>query len=263
MTKKKKAGKREYQVPNLRRGIRIMETLSHHPNGLKMSELAKILDLPNNSVFRITRTLMDMGYLQRDTESRRVSLTRKLLGVAYAAVSEHSLVEEALEEMRLLRDKTGETVIIAILADTESIVLEQVVGLHPFKFFVEPGSHIPLHTSAHGKAILAFLPDDEREELIDRIKLNRFNARTITSKKILREELEHVRQHRYAIDKGEQIQGVHCVAAPILDQKRYPIAAITVTGPENRVAETSFPEIGQMVIECTEKVSSHYDFDRS
>ncbi len=263
MADRKKKAKREYQVPNLRRGIRIMETLAGHPHGMTMSELARALDLPNNSVFRITRTLMELGYLQRDKDSRKVSMTRKLLGIGYSAVMSHSVVEESLEEMRLLRDKTGETVLISTLGELETVILEQIVGTHQFKFFVEPGARLPLHASAHGKVFLAYLPPDEQNAILKKIELTRFNENTLTTRTAIKKECKKIRELHYATDESEQIHGVHCVAAPIRDHRGYPIAAMTITGPETRLSQSLFPEIGRLLVEHTGRISRKFGYDAS
>jgi DNA-binding IclR family transcriptional regulator len=238
--------KSRYKVPNLERGLRIMEFLLDYPEGLSQSELAAHLHYSKTSVFRITMTLLDYGYLVRNEESKNITLSRKLLAMGSKALNEKDLMGSALDVVRYLRDVVKETVLIGTLAGGEFIVLEQVLGSHPFKFSVDVGSRLPLHAAAPAKALLAFLPAQECETLIAKIDFIRFNARTITSAEGLREELESVRQHGYALDRGEQLAGIHCVAAPILDRHGYPIAAVWTTGPADRIRERDLATIGDL-----------------
>lgn len=250
-----------YHVPNLDRALAILELLAQHPDGLSMIEIAGVLDFPNNSVFRITSTLFDHGYLHRDENSKRFSLTRKLLALGYASLSEKNVIEMSLDVMRLLRDATKETVLLATLLSEAMVVMEQVPGTHPFKFMVDAGSRIDLHTSAPGKVMLAFLPEREREEILSRMKLTRFNERTITQKSRLRQELKRAKSQGYAVDHGEQLEGVHCVGAPIFNERSYPIATIWVTGPGDRMPESSFETLGQQVLEHANRISQRFGYD--
>jgi len=88
--------------------------------------------------------------------------------------------------------------------------------------------------------LLAFLPVEERERVLKGLKLVRFNDRTLTTRSALSKELEEVRRLGYAVDRAEEVEGCHCVAAPILDRHNYPAAAVCITGPADRVPQASF-----------------------
>ena len=244
-----------YHVPNLDRALTILELLSDRAEGLGLTEIVRELDLSKNSVFRITQTLLDRGYLQKDEGSKRFTVSAKLLSLGYRAVSETNLVEKSLDILRHLRDTLKETVLIGSLVETELVVLEQVLGLHPFKFMLDVGMHTALHCNAPGKCILAFLPPDHQEALLAQIELPRFTSHTITTKRALKRELLAIRERGFALDRGEQIEGVHCVAAPVLDRRQFPVAAIWVTGPCDRMTESSFSEIGPVIDRHADQIS--------
>jgi DNA-binding IclR family transcriptional regulator len=178
-----------------------------------------------------------------------------MLVLGYAAVSEHNLVEKALDVMRELRDEVKETVLIGMLVGTEGVVLDQVPGVHPVKFLIDPGMRFPLHADAPGKVFLAFLPESERESLLGRIELARYTDQTITRMEDLRRELEAVRVCGYAIDRAEMVEGCRCVSAPVFNHHGYPVAAIWVTGPSDRFRERDFPTIGRRVVEHARRIS--------
>ena len=244
-----------YHIPNLDRALTVLELLANHPEGLGLSEMVRELQLSKNSIFRITQTLFDRGYLQKDEGSKRFTLSAKLLSLGYRAVSEINLVEKSLDVLRALRDHLKETVLIGTLIDNELVVLEQVLGLHPFKFMIDVGMHTTLHCNAPGKCILAFLPSDRQETILGQLRLNRYTAHTITTRKGLERELQQIRQCGYAVDRGEQIEGVHCVSAPVLDRRKFPVAAIWATGPSDRMTEKSFAEIAPMVMDHANQIS--------
>jgi len=254
-------GLQRYHVPNLVRALSILELLARHADGLSMIQIAGELGFPNNSVFRVTSTLFDRGYLNRDEKSRRFTLSRKFLALGYASISEKNVVEMSIDIMRQLRDTTKETVLLATLVGESMVVLAQVPGTHPFKFMVDPGARLHVHTSAPGKALLAFLPESERASIIGRMKLVKFNARTLTAKARLRAELERVRECGYAVDHAEQLEGVHCVGAPVRNQHGYPIAAIWITGPRNRIPATSFAALGREVLDHADRISARFGYN--
>lgn len=250
----------EYFVPALERALVVMEHLRTHPRGLGISEITNHLGYPKNSVYRILNTLEKHAYIQRDSETKRFTLTRKMLAMAYSGPDEKNLMENALDVLRDLRDEVKETVLISIVAEDEGLVLEQVPGLFPFRFVVEPGTRRSVHASSHGKAILAFLPEREREAILGRIALTRFTENTITTRKGLRAELERIRARGYAFDMAEEGEGIRCVSAPVLDRNGVAVAAITTTGPAFRMPDDTLPAIGECVKKHAARISRRLGF---
>lgn len=257
----KKSNGSAYHVPNLERALVIMELLAQHSKGLGLSEIVEFLGFPKNSVFRITMTLQSHGYLHRDEDTKKFTLSRKLLTLGYSAVSEYNLVELSLDVMRQLRDVVKETVLLGTIASNEGVVLDQVAGTHPFKFVADAGLKFPLHTAAPGKAIMAFLPEEQLNEMLKVIKLSRFNDKTITDKKQFKAELEEIHKLGYAVDRAEQLEGVHCVGAPVFDQHGYPVASIWTTGPSDRIPEKSFHKVGRQVKQYVSMVSKRLGYN--
>ncbi len=250
----------KYHVPNLCRALDILEFLAKNPGGQSISEIAAALTFPKNSVFRIVSTMEDAGYLMRD-ETRRYFLSRKLLILGYASIDESSLMEKALDPMRILRDKTRQTVQIGTLVGTEGIVLEQVPSREMIRFMVNPGTRFPLHCSAPGKAILAFLPEPEQKSLLSRITFTRFNVRTIISRSAFEKELATVKKRGYALDNKEQFSSISCVGAPVFNMHGHPIAAIWVSGlVDNMPHKSSVANMGSAVLECVQQVSRHLGY---
>jgi len=246
---------KKYHVPNLERALAIIELLAKYQHGLSASDIASMLEIPANSVFRITMTLLNTGYLNRDNESKHFSLSRKFLAVGYAASGEISLIEIALDIMRELRECIFETVMLGSLLDNTGVVMESLPGLHSFSFTARVGTRFNLHSSAPGKAIIAFLPENEREHIISCLNFQKFNERTITEKKGFKKELEKVRKSGFAIDHAEEFENCHCISAPIINQAGYPIAAIWTSGPANRFPKKSFENSSREIIKAAEKIS--------
>ncbi len=244
-----------YHVPNLKRALQVIELLAENRDGMTLSEIVETLALPKNSIFRITATLVDTGYLLRDEDSKKFMLSRKLLLIGSSAVSEYSLVEKSFDIMCQLRDIVKETVLIGTIARSEFIVMEQAVSSYPFKFTLDIGSRVPLHAAAPAKAILAYLPEKQLEELFKIMPFTKYNQRTITTPEDFRVEINDIRQLGYALDRAEELDGVHCIGAPIFDRYGSPVAAIWTTGPSERLPESSFDVLGPQVKEHADRIS--------
>lgn len=248
-------GKNEYHVPNLERALELIAALSAHPKGMTQKDLIDSLQVSKNSIYRISMTLADYGIIARDDLTRRFYLTRKLMILGSTAMGDHNLVDKATDILYDLRDKVDASVYLGVLEGLEGVILEQAVGGHPFKYSVDLGSRFPLHASAPGKAMLAFMPAEKSEVILKQLKLTRFNERTLCSRDGLRAEFEKIRRLGYAVDLAEQYDGCHCVSAVIQDHLNLPIAAIWATGPSISLPKERFGEIGKLVRAHAKRIS--------
>jgi len=245
----------EYHVPNLERALTILELITKYSEGLSIGDIATMLNYPRSSVFRIVSTLHNYGFLNRDDEYKTFCLSVKLLTIGMHALSEPTLVEKSLKAMHSLRDKYKETVPLGILKDSVGIVIEEVQGTHLFRFVLEPGRRFLLHTSAPGKAILAYMQEEERDMLIDRIDFKVFNKRTIDNKEKYIKTLKEVRKNGFSVDIGEEIEGMHCIGAPIFNRQGRAFAAIWISGPSVRIHPIDFHSIGLDVRKHADSIS--------
>ncbi|MEO0447270.1 MAG: IclR family transcriptional regulator [Verrucomicrobiota bacterium] len=240
--------------PSTDRALDILEALSASLGGLTLSELVRVTELPQNSVFRITQALHARGYLHRSEEDRRFSLSHRLLDLARPTVEGKSLVVCAIDGMRELSERTGETVQLMVRSGRKGVVLEQVSGKHPVKVMGEVGLQVPLYSCAPGKAILAWLPDSAYEEWLGAVKLKRFTPTTLATKAALKADLIETRARGYAVDRSEGLEGIRCVAAPILDAYDEPVGAVTMMAPVFRLAEEEFPRLGALSEEAARMI---------
>jgi DNA-binding IclR family transcriptional regulator len=247
-----------FQVPALDRALTILELLAANPAGMRMREIAEKLKIPANSVFRITGLLETRGYLLREDENMRYRLSRKILSLGYAAIGEDKLISHALDVMQRLRDETKETVLIGVRIGTRGVVIEQFAATQPVKFLVDPGTQFDLHASAPGKAFLAFMPPAECAELLKVLKLTRYNERTLDTRAKLEAELKTIRAQGYSFDFAEELEGLHCVSAPIFDHRGYPFAALWVTGPSYRFPKAAMPRMGEKLAAAAALISRRF-----
>lgn len=250
----------QYKVPGLEKGIAILEHLSDKPHGLTLQEIKGELDLSQSSAYRILNTLVRLGYVIFNDESKIYTLSKKMLTVGFRVLREHDLFEKVLPRLRELRDVVKESVFFGVLGDERGVFIEQAQGLHPFKFVVSPGSPFELYNSAGGKAILAWTNPHLADYYISKIEFVPLTAKTITREDDFRAELEQVRRQGYALDAEETLRGVVCVGAPIFGYDGYATGAIWVSGPADRMGNGTMRHITASLRNITDDISAQMGY---
>jgi DNA-binding IclR family transcriptional regulator len=250
----------KYNVPGLDRALSIIELLNERTMGLSVNEVAAILKLPVNSVYRIMTTLERRKYVKKSKDGPGFILSEKLLQLATPVTGDPSFIESVIPYLYKLRDDTQESMLAGTFVNEEGIVLEQIDGLHNFSFKVKPGLRFPLHTSAPGKAFLASLPDTESKQIIARLKLTRFTLKTITTQAKLHKELTEVRQLGYAVDREEEMEGQICIGAVIKNKKNNIAGAIWLVAPSNRMDKQKIHHTGRLIKQSVDEISTNLGY---
>ena len=248
-----------YIIPNIARALKILEMLAGVEKGASISEIAQEFEIPVNSTFRIIKSLEAFGYVEE--ENRRYFTTPRLLYLGYAGMNQKGVVQNSIDLMHDLRDDINETVMIGTMVANEIVIIEQLPSFEHIKFTVEIGHRVPVHASAPGKAILSYMPEDEQQAVLEHLSFERFNDKTIPSKNEMQGEIDEIKRSGYSVDNGEEITGIICVAAPILDYREYPVASVWMTGPDFRVKQKGIEEIGKTVAEAAAGISKRFGYD--
>ena len=245
-----------YKVPNLEKGIAVLEYLSLRSAGETLQDIKSALDISQTTAYRILNTLVRLEYLNFSEDTKRYKLSRKLLTLGFRSLNEHNLLETVLPHLRDLRDQVKETACFGVLGDEKGIFIEQAQGHHTFRFVLSPGKPFELHCSAPGKAIMAYLPKTVRDRYLSYMTFTRYNTRTITSREAYLEELERVGKLGYAMDNEEELSGVICVGAPIFNYTGYPCGAIWISGPKDRLSKEVVKNTVKTIKEVTGLISN-------
>ena len=240
--------------PSTDRTLAILEVVASFPMGVSVADLTRELGISQNSVFRITSALHERGYLHRRESDKKYLLSNKLFDLSRPQVNEKSLTVCAYEAIQNLSSATGETCQLLVRSENKCVVLEQVSGKHPVKVMGEVGLRVPMFSCAPGKAILAWLPEQELAEWFAEVKLKKYTETTLSTRKSLMSELADIRERGYSTDRSEGLEGIHCVAAPIFNNYQYPVAAITMMAPTFRMSEEQFPEYGAECIRAAQQI---------
>lgn len=207
--------------------LRVIEFLAHPGGARPLKEIAAATGLVKSSAFRILYTLRQLGYVEKDGEgSYRLSL--KVVGWSRAAAGQVSLIRLARPYLERLRDELGESVWLAERRGLRVYLVDAAESDHPLRLSLRLGDASPLHASAVGKAVAAFLRPEELEKALNHKPLTPFTAKTITERGALLEHFAEVRRRGYAVNDEETIEGAVLFGAPILDAAGQPFAAISV-----------------------------------
>jgi DNA-binding IclR family transcriptional regulator len=165
------------------------------------------------------------------------------------------LPELARADLRELSQTSQETVHLAILDGTEMLYVDKVDSPQSVRMHSVIGTRNPLHCTAMGKAVLAFLPAEECVALLNHITFTPRTSNTITDEKVLLAHLERVRANGFAVDDMENEEGIRCVGAPIFDHTGSVTAAISISGPAYRLSDSRLQELSAVVVETGEAIS--------
>lgn len=195
-------------------------------DGAGVSEIARHLDRSKSGVFKHVKTLAGGGYLVQQGNEYRIGLGMWALG---SGTLERFPTENAENAVDSLEASVDRTVSLA-LYEAGNAVVAYVNGASATEAIGRSrGDTLPLHATAAGKVILAYAPAEARDQVLNG-DLSSFTGETITDPAALRSQLEEVRKRRTAVDRGEYVADVECVAAPIVRSPENPVGAITVSG---------------------------------
>ncbi len=256
-----KTNNERYHVPVLIRSLEVVDFLTQQGrDGATLTEINSQLGHSKNSIFRITTTLLDLGYLSRHPESQKFTLTKKFLSFGLHAITDDNIIEQSMDILRELRDATNTSSFLGLISGGKGVLLTQVPGGYPFQLSIEPGANFRMHCSAPGKSLLAFMPEQESEPILKKIQFTQFTDNTITTLRAFRKELEKVRIDGYAVDNAEEFEGVHCIGAPVFDHTNQAIATLWVSAAGGTIPVDEFPRIGGLVKQAAFRISDRLGY---
>ncbi len=240
------------KVQTLNRTVKILDCFTHEHPEMGVREVARRIDLSSSATGRLMAAMKEMGMLSQNPSTRVYSLGPRVLTWAGTYLSTSDIRNIALPFLQDLHQKTEETISLYILDGHERVCIERLESTQNVRF-VAPrvGRHLPLHAGSAGKVLLAYLPDQLREEILSASHLERLTEKTIVNLKVLRDELVEIREHGYAVSDGEWILDASGIAAPIFDRTTEITAALTISGPTQRFT----PENITVYIGCIQQAA--------
>jgi len=244
------------QVQSLCRALSILNVIAEEDHGLTMTNIAQRTGLPLSTTHRLLTTLQHERYVRCDNDQSLWKAGVQAFIIGNAFVRSRDIIATSRPFMTALMEKSEETTNLAVADQGECIYLAQVECRQMMRVQAKPGSRVPIHSSAVGKALLAAMPDEKAKKFIQMREFERSTDKTVTEQRAIYHEVEDVREHGYGRDDEEHCIGLRCVASAIYDEFGEPMAAVSLSGPRARISDERFPILGEMVKETAEQITA-------
>ena len=243
----------EYSVKSLARAMRVLECFTVEQPELGISEIAKRLGMQKSTVFNILSTFQKTGYICQNPETNKYYLGVKILHLGYIVNHHMGLRDVFLPYLTKITEATHEVCYFGILDNNEVLYIESAYPSSQQQTRNILGERAPLYCTGLGKAMLAFLPPDQIEEILSQ-EMTRYTPYTLCDRDAMRRHLEEIRLNGYAVDNMEHEFGVRCVAVPVFNAAGKAFAAVSVSGPSLRFDQATIAQDAQLIAQALQPV---------
>lgn len=254
-TIKKTAAQPAQRLSSVASALRLLKVFSAEESELGITALAKTLGLAKSTVHRLTSTLVSEGFLTQNPEDGRYRLGLSLFALGTLVRRRMDVSSQALSFLHELRDRTNETVHLAVLEQGDIMYMFNLESHQAIRMRSYLGVRKPAFCTSEGRAILAFSPPALVTSQLESCLIAR-TAKTCTDPAVLRKLLAAVRVNGYALDDEESEEGMRGVAAPIRDAGGTVIAAVGIAGPVQRLTKKSLRGFTPWVVDAADGISA-------
>src|SRR6195952_1474064 len=228
--------KQRVGVQSLGRAFAILEEVAKHREGIGLAELSKLVGLHNSTTFHLAKTMVSLGYIRQEKDSKRYRVGRPLFALAASALDEIEMVNVATPVLEELSRETGESGHFAVRMGDAVVVIARTSGPGAFQMTDRVGVVRPAHCTALGKIILASLRPEQLQRFLERVEMKPSTGKSITDIPVLMREIAEIKHSGIAFDDGEFNPEVGCIAVPVMDFTGQTIGALGISGPVWRMS---------------------------
>lgn len=240
---------------SLERGLHVLEVIAASGGLISLAEVARRTGLHRSTGHHLLQTLVGAGYLRQDPATRSYELSAKLFQLTGRTWTPEQLGVIAQPLVAELARVSGEGASLAAYRDGVVKIVAKCDHDGPVRVVQDVGAERPIHATAVGKAIVAFLPMAELEGLLDRMTYERYTPRTIVQRRALEAELRRIRSSGCASDDEEHIEGIRCVAAPVRIYSGQVVASLCTVGPKSRMTRQRLRDLSVPLLKIAAAVS--------
>lgn len=244
-----------YSIDIINVALDVVEILNDDSRVYRASEIARVLGINRTRIFRILKTLQAKGYVDCDPDTQGYRLGVKFLRIGENVRERMDLRREAEPVLVELARRTGDSAHLLILQGQRAVTIDRRQGENRLQVASPIGQSLPLYVGASPKILLAYMPEEERERVIQSMRLQRFTQKTITDANELRRCLDAIRRDGYAVDEEDFEVGVIAIGAPVRDVTGRVVAGVTITTPDSRYSQERKSELIRLVIEASDRLS--------
>jgi IclR family transcriptional regulator, acetate operon repressor len=243
-------------VLSIERALDLLECLAQSGNWVGISELSQATGQPVGTIHRLLMTLVAREYVVRDSHTRRYRLGPAFRRLAGADVHTPDWNRLATPHLQELVELSAETANLLVKEGNQAVYVAQAQPQRIVRMFTELGNRVPLHCTGGGKVLLAYQPDSVIASIAAETGLQAHTEITITDFGQLLAELEAIRQQGYAVDDGENEDGVFCLAVPVYGPQGKVVAAVSISGPSSRLDRRRVPALLPHIKRISAAISS-------
>lgn len=228
--------KRGNYVKSIIKAFQIIEELDKFGE-LSIGELSQALTMDKATVHRLINTIKEAGYIVQNPCSRKYSNSIKLFTIGNHIIERTGLKEIARPYLEAVAEETMETINLSMHSENDIVYVDKIESNSAIKVGIKIGTALPMYCTGMGKAILAFLPEENLNEIVKNTSFRKRTVKTVSNQEALFEQLNFIRKNGYAKDAEEFVVGLISFAAPIFDYRNTPVAAISISMPKLRYNE--------------------------
>lgn len=240
---------------SLERGLRLIEAVAANGATTSLAEAARRTGLHRSTAHHLLQSLVTLGYLRQDPQTRGYALAAKPFQLTHRTWSPEQLAELAQPCLAELTRASGEGSSLAVYRNGAVTIVGKRENDGPVRVVQDVGARRPIHCTAVAKAILSWLPAPEVAELLARTSFTRYTPKTIVSRAALEAELRRVRAQGFAVDDEEHLAGIRCVAMPVFGYSGQVLASICSLGPKSRLTHQRLRELRVPLAEQARELS--------
>lgn len=255
-------GRRTYNITALQRGLRLLSLFAAAEKGLSATEIARLSALPASTVHRFLANLESAGFLNCDGNGT-YQLGIACVSLGQAARGQLDIRRVSLPHLQELNRRTRETVHLTVRHALSAVYVEKLDSPEPLRIHSRIGAAVPLYCTAVGKVLLAYMPEAEREKILDQLEMKRLTENTVGNLQELQTQLQRVRKNEYACDLEEHEAHIRCIAAPIWDHTGSVNASLSVTGPAFRMSNARLRQIAPLILGIGRRISEELGYQPS
>jgi DNA-binding IclR family transcriptional regulator len=245
-------------VQSLGRAFAILEEVARHREGIGLAELSKLVGLHNSTTFHLAKTMVSLGYMRQERDSKRYRVGRPLFALAASALDEIEMVNLATPVLEDLSRESGESGHFAVRMGDSVVVIARTSGAGAFQLTDRVGVVRPAHCTALGKIILASLRPDQLKRFLERVELKPSTKKSITDPSALLRQITEIRRDAIAFDDGEFNAEVRCVAVPVYNFTGEVIGALGISGPIWRMTDQVLQSRAKLVQTAAKRLSAEF-----
>lgn len=249
-------GRSSLFVNSVEKAMTVLKAFDASRPTLTLSQIAALAGMDLSSAQRFTYTLTELGYLDKDEESKTYSLSPQVFELTYHYLSSNELVNRAAPYVQQLSVQTGETANITVLHRSDVVFVYRIASQHVFNANIMVGARMPAFCSAPGLAMMAYLPQQESDAILAASDLVKHTPHTTTDPKAIRQRLEAIRHDGYSHTEEEFFLGDISTAAAVRDARGRVIAGVNVAIAKHRWNPADERKIADLVISAAAAISS-------